>query len=103
MNETDNYRYLQIKIPPEVLSNVEMSFNEKIILGLDYTFSLIKGYNVLSNIQIGKMFNLHPNIVGYCRKNLLKNGYLLKDKRSYFLTEKVQKDSVSSNDKRTIY
>ncbi|MDX6191612.1 hypothetical protein SGQ83_19820 [Flavobacterium sp. Fl-318] len=46
----------------------------------------------MTNVDIGKLFSLHPNIVGLCRKSLLNKGYLVKDtedKRIHYLTDKL--------------
>lgn len=92
---------LILKIPSKILSNNQLSLNEKLILGLDYTLSLKKGYNLLSSKQIGEKLQLHSNTVLLCRKNLLKKGYLTKDKRKYILTDKYEETPIS--DKREIY
>ncbi len=88
-------RSLNIKVPPTILTNRELMDNEKLILSLDYTFSLKKGFNIMTNVDIGKLLSLHENIVGLCRKSLIKKGYLVKDlqdKRIHRLTDKL--DSV---------
>lgn len=100
---------LNIRIPPEILSNKELSTNEKLVLSLDYTYSLKKGYNILTNVDIGKLFGLHYNIVGSCRKSLIETGYLVRDpedKRLYILTDKFKSIEITlingKRDKRTI-
>lgn len=100
---------LNIKIPPEILSNMELSTNEKLVLSLDYTYSSKKGYNIMTNIDIGKLFGLHHNIVGSCRKRLIEKGYLIKDtedKRVHILTDKLKSIEIplvnGKRDKRTI-
>lgn len=83
---------LNIKVPPKILSNKELSENEKLILSLDYTFDLKKGFNIMTNVDIGKLLSLHPNIVGLCRKSLINKNYLIKnseDKRIHLLTKKL--------------
>ena len=92
---------LILKIPSKILSNNQLSLNEKLVLGLDYTLSLKKGYNLLSSKQIGEKLQIHSNIVLSCRKNLLKKGYISKDKRKYILTDKYEETPIS--DKREIY
>nr|WP_309757625.1 hypothetical protein [Flavobacterium sp.] len=84
---------LNIKLRYKILSNKELSANEKLILALDYTLSLKKGYNSYTNVYIGELFSLHENIIGLCRKSLLKKGYLVKDindKRIHLLTNKLE-------------
>jgi len=86
---------LNIKVPPTILTNRELMDNEKLILSLDYTFSSKIGFNIMTNVDIGKLLSLHENIVGLCRKSLIKKGYLvkdIKDKRIHRLTDKL--DSV---------
>ncbi|MBC7476273.1 MAG: hypothetical protein H7263_18460 [Candidatus Sericytochromatia bacterium] len=83
---------LNVKVPYKILSNKELSTNEKLILALDYTYSLKKGYNSYTNVYIGELFSLHENIIGLCRKSLITKGYLLKDtndKRIHHLTDKL--------------
>jgi hypothetical protein len=83
---------LNIKVPPTILTNRELMDNEKLILSLDYTFSLKIGFNIMTNVDIGKLLSLHENIVGLCRKSLIKKGYLVKDledKRIHRLTDKL--------------
>ncbi|WP_407556500.1 hypothetical protein [Winogradskyella sp. 4-2091] len=94
-------KQLVLKIPATILSNNELSFNEKLILGLDYTYQSKKGYTKLTNSKTGQLFNLHPNIISYCRKNLVKKGYLLKDKTKYTLTDKHKEHKPK--DKREIF
>lgn len=80
-------RQLTIEISFEILSNRELSPNEKILLGLDFSLEKKLGFNTMSNLEIGKLLNLHPNIVGNCRRNLLIKQYLMKEGRKYFLTD----------------
>lgn len=80
-------RPLAIEIPFEILSNKELSLNEKLILGLDFSLEKKLGFNTMSNLEIGKLLNLHPNIVGNCRRNLIIKQYLMKEGRKYFLTD----------------
>ena len=94
-------KQLVLKIPATILSNTQLSFNEKLILGLDYTFQSKKGYNILSNIKVGQLLNLHTNVVSYCRKNLLQNKFLIRVKRKYNLTEKHK--NIFTEDKREVY
>ncbi|OWP83130.1 hypothetical protein BWK59_12195 [Flavobacterium davisii] len=81
---------LNIRVPYKILTNSKLSENEKLILSLDYTFSLKKGSNKMTNVDVGKLFSLHPNIVGICRKSLITKGFLQKDKVDkliYLLTD----------------
>lgn len=78
---------LMIEIPFEILMNSELSLNEKLLLGLDFSLKNKLGFNQLTNKDVGGFFNLHPNIVGDCRKSLLEKGYLTKEGRKYFLTD----------------
>ena len=79
-------KQLTLKIHPKILSS-NLSFNEKLILGLHYTFSKKKGYNILSINRMGLMFDLHRNVVSYCRKRLIHDGYIKKEGRKYILTD----------------
>ncbi|KLT69612.1 hypothetical protein [Flavobacterium sp. ABG] len=100
---TENRLPLIIKIPYKILLNNELSLNDKLILGLDYTYSLKIRSNTMNNIQVGKLLQLHSNIVGDCRKKLVAQGYLSKEKQTYFLTTKFDEFSTTFEDKRTIY
>lgn len=86
---------LIIIVSSQILSNEELSFNEKLILALDFTLSKKKGYNQLSNARVGLLLHLHPNIVSYCRKNLVTLGYLQKQRSKFILTEKYKEITVS--------
>jgi len=79
-------KQLTLKIHPKILSS-NLSFNQKLILGLHYTFSKKKGYNMLSITEMGLMFDLHRNVVSYCRKRLIHDGYIKKEGRKYILTD----------------
>ncbi len=99
-NNFNDFASITIKIPSQILSNTELTNNQKIILGLDYTLSLKKGFNKLTNIQISKMLNIHPNIVCKSRKSLVNQNYLKKEKTIYQLTDKYK--SFKVKDKRQI-
>ena len=92
-----------LKIPCKLLSNDELSLNDKLILGMDYTFSLKFGNNSMNNKQISELFHLHINIVRECRKKLLNKGYITKDSHTFFFTSKIEESVTSMEDKRTIY
>lgn len=94
-------KQLVLKIPATILSSIELSINEKLILGLDYTYQSKKGYTILNNSRAGQLFNLHPNIVSYCRKNLVQKGYLSKIKTKYTLTDK-HKQHETKNQREVI-
>ncbi len=99
-----------IGVPFEILMNSELSLNEKLLLGLDFSLKSKLGFNQITNKDVGKLFNLHPNIIGDCRKSLVEKGYLIKEGRKYFLTdhyktaeksEEIQ-ENTSSKDRRNI-
>ncbi|MFV0531746.1 MAG: hypothetical protein ACK5MD_09975 [Flavobacteriales bacterium] len=92
---------LIVKIPASILSNKELSLNEKLILGLHYTFDFKLGKTFLTNIQIGELFHLHPNIVSYSQKNLSNKGFIKKNGNSYTVSHRHLKTDVI--DKREIY
>ncbi|WP_303316985.1 hypothetical protein Q4Q34_03225 [Flavivirga abyssicola] len=93
-------KQLSIRIPATILSHTQLSFNQKLILGLDYTFSLKMGYTFKKSKEIGELLNLHPNIISYCRKQLLDKGFIKKKDRKYFITNLHTKFKV--DDKREI-
>lgn len=99
-NNFSDFASITIKIPSQILSNTELTNNQKIILGLDYTLSLKKGFNKLTNTQISKMLNIHPNIVCKSRKSLVNQNYLKKEKAIYQLTDRYK--SFKVKDKRQI-
>lgn len=96
----DNYplfwkeRQLNIIIPATILSHTDLSFNQKLILGLDYSFKLKKGFNIMSNKDVGQLLNLHSNIISYCRRQLVNKGFLNKEGKKYTLTDKHKKIQV---------
>ncbi|WP_407557325.1 hypothetical protein [Winogradskyella sp. 4-2091] len=92
---------LIVKIPATIISNKQLSLNEKLILGLHYTFDFKLGKTSLTNKQIGQLFHLHPNIVSYCHKNLLQKGFITKMKSTYTVTYKHLQTEII--DKREIY
>ncbi|WBV59891.1 hypothetical protein PFY12_12660 [Chryseobacterium camelliae] len=95
---------LTIEIPFEILSNSELSLNEKLLLGLDFSLKNKLGFNQITNKDVGEFFNLHPNITGDCRKKLIEKGYLTKEGRKYFLTEYYktveESEEIQGNTKR---
>lgn len=100
---------LNIKVPPAILANRELSTTEKLILALDYSFSLKSGFNILTNIDVAELLQLHKNTVGNYRKKLIENGYLVKDtedKRKFILTDKLKDIEIplvnGKKDNRTI-
>ena len=93
-------KQLTLKIHPKILAS-KLSFNEKLILGLHYTFSKKNGYTVLSIGKMGLMFDLHPNVVSYCRKRLIYDGYIKKQGRKYFITGLYR--SLEAKDIREIF
>ena len=99
-HQNHDSKQLTLKIHPKILSS-KLSFNEKLILGLHYTFNKKNGYTVLSLSKMGLMFGLHPNVVSYCRKQLIHDGYIEKQGRKYILTDRYRK--FETNDKREIF
>lgn len=100
---------INIKILSQIISNKELSINDKLVLSVDYTFSLKNGYNILTNIKVGELLCLHPNIISNCRIRLIKKGYLVKDdcdKRIYRLTDKLDNVDIplinGKKDMRTV-
>lgn len=111
MKEKDDIkRKIIIRIPPKIYTNKELNISEKLVLALDYSFSSKKGYTILSNVEIGKLLNLHQNTVGKNRKSLIEKGYLekdSKDKRKHILiTKKLDKVELplinGKTDRRTL-
>lgn len=93
---------LTVRIPAIILSYTGLSFNEKLLLGLDYSFQKKKGYTIMTNVEVGRLFRLNPNIVGYCRKSLVNKGFLCKYKRKYTLTS-LWKSLPPSCDNREVF
>lgn len=93
MEKFEKLRNLNIKVPPTIISNQDLSLTEKLILALDYSFGFKNGYNILSNVAVGELLCIHKNIVGKYRKHLIESGYLEKDsedKRKFILTDKLK-------------
>lgn len=95
-----NTRQPFITIPATILSHNQLSFNQKLMLGLDYSFSQKLGYNSLSNKELSIWLNLHVNIISYCRRHLVKMNFLRKEGRKYYLTQKHEEFQIE--DKRDI-
>jgi Mn-dependent DtxR family transcriptional regulator len=93
---------LILKIPSTILSNNILSLSEKLILSLDYTFNLKKGFNKLSNKQLAQLFNIHSNIVSYCRKSLVDKKLLTKDKSTFKITDK-HLENKTEQDQREVH
>ena len=87
-------KQLVLRIPATILSNEALSFNEKLILGLDYTYHFKKGYNRLNNSTTGQLLCLHQNIISYSRKRLVQKGFLSKQNTKYTLTDKYKEIQV---------
>ena len=95
-------KQLILKIPASILSNKQLSFNQKLILGLDYTFQKKKGYNGLTNKQISQLLNIHSNIISYCRIKLIKERFLIISKLGTEITDK-HSDCFEEKDQREVY
>ncbi|AKH95409.1 hypothetical protein [Elizabethkingia anophelis] len=95
-----------LKIPFQILLNPELSLNEKLLLGLDYSLAGKLGFNQMSHIEVGKLLDLHPNIVGNCRRSLIGRGFLIKEGKKYTITvdfsSMMEAKGLSSLDKRDI-
>ncbi|MDE5430719.1 helix-turn-helix domain-containing protein [Elizabethkingia meningoseptica] len=95
-----------LKIPFQILLNPELSLNEKLLLGLDFSLINKLGFNQMSHIEVGKLLNLHPNIVGSCRRSLIKKGLLIKKGKIYTISvdfsSMMEGHDLSSLDKRDI-
>ncbi|GAB5565173.1 MAG: hypothetical protein Wins2KO_22360 [Winogradskyella sp.] len=85
--EIPQKKQLNIVVPATILSHTELTLNQKLILGLDYTYGLKLGYNNKTHKEVGELLSLHPNIVGYCRRQLVQDGFLVKDKGKYMITD----------------
>ncbi|MEO2063258.1 MAG: hypothetical protein ABGW97_09770 [Christiangramia sp.] len=81
-------RQLSLVYPAEILRQVELTPNDKLVLGFDFAFYNKRGYNSYTNIEIGERLNLHVNSVSNSRKALIRNQFLQKSGRKYYLTEK---------------
>ncbi len=87
-------KQLSLRIHSKILSDKNLSFNQKLILGLDYTLSKKLGYTKMSNTNIGKMFNIHPNIISYSRRKLIKQGYIERKQGKYYITNLYKQSKV---------
>lgn len=81
-------KQLSLLIPGKLLAS-GLTINQKYILGLNFSLKEKFGYNSYSHKEVGKMVNLHPNIVGSARKALVEQRLLLKNGRKYTLTHKA--------------
>lgn len=81
--ENSKRKHFSLLIPSKILIDPNLSLNEKLILGIDYTFQNKLGYNSMLNSEISDLLQLHPNIISKARKKLVKQGILIKEKRIY--------------------
>lgn len=95
-----DFSNLILKIDYKILSNTELSSNQKLILSLDYTLKSKKGFNQLLNTQIGELFNIHVNTVSKCRRSLVKEGYCTKKGIRYTITDKYKQ--LKFKDRRNV-
>lgn len=100
--EVSGKKPMVVEIPFYILSNISLSLNEKLIYGLDYSFAKKLGFNIMSSKDISQLLNIHQNIVGKCRKNLIELGFLRKDGRKYFLEDKSIGSENKDTDRRNI-
>lgn len=102
MEIVDYKQKLNIIVIPEILSCDFISFNEKVILSLHYTFSTKSGYTNLLSKDIAKLLCLHKNIVSLCHTNLILLELIEKKGREIRLTNKLKELKNLSKDKRTV-
>jgi len=88
---------INLEIPFDILSDKELSLNEKLLLGLDYSLKKKLGFNQITNLEIGNLLNVHPNIIGSCRKKLVQKEYVIKKGRRYILQERNNSEKTSDN------
>lgn len=95
-----------LKIPFQILLNPELSLNEKLVLGLDFSLAGKLGFNQMSHTEVGKQLNLHSNIVGSCRRSLVKRRLLIKEGKKYTIRfdflSMMDGEDLSSLDKRDL-
>lgn len=77
---------LLLKIPVKILAEQELTLNEKYILGLDYALLEKLGYNNYTNKAVQDILHIHRNLISRARIQLIKKGFLSKEKRVYRLT-----------------
>lgn len=76
-------RQTNIKIPSAILiiSTKELNFNDKLIYGLHYSYSLKGKITHLTNKEIGAILNIKENTVQNSRKKMCELGYLVRLKK----------------------
>lgn len=83
-------KQLSLSIPGKLLAS-NLSLNNKYILGLDFALLEKSGSNSYLHTEVGKLLNLHSNIIAKSRTALVKEGLLEKNGRIYKLTQKALK------------
>lgn len=97
---TENGKRFNILIPSEVLE-LEITSNEKIVLGLIYSLNNIGGITTMSNKRIAEYLCLSENTVSTTLKNLREHTFIEKQQKGYVLSEEVRL-AVNSSGQRAI-
>lgn len=86
-----NDKQPNLLIPGEILSQTDLTLNQKLILGLDFALHRKLGYNSYLNTEIAEMLGINFSYVSLCRNQLVDKNLLIKSGRSYSLTENALK------------
>ena len=97
---TERGKNFNIKIPFEILE-LNITTNEKIVLGFIYSLNNIGGITTMSNKRIAKYLCLSENTISTTLKSLRELTFIEKLHNGYVLSEEVQQ-SVNSLKKRAI-
>ncbi|PZD76769.1 replication/maintenance protein RepL [Mesonia sp. K7] len=98
---TQRGEFFMIEIPSQILE-LEITNNEKIILGLIYKLNHIGGAVSMSNKRIAKYLSLSENTVSKTLKSLLYLTFIEKQTKGYILSEEVLEAIDSSNERAII-
>ena len=94
---------IHIIVLSNILENKELTSLEKVILSLGYSYSIKKGYNLLTNVELGELLCMNENTIGKSRKSLIEKGYETKEKSKpykYYITDKYKE--TKPKDKRDL-
>ena len=93
-------KYFNILIPSEILE-LQITTNEKIVLGFIYSLNNIGGITTMSNKRIANYLCLNENTISTTLKSLQQLTFIEKQLKGYVLSEEV-KQSVLSSKERSI-
>ncbi len=95
---TEKGKRFNILIPSEILE-LNITTNEKIVLGFICSLDNKAGITTMSNKRIAKYLCLSENTISTTLKSLQELTFIEKQSKGYVLSEEVQKASFSSGER----